>query len=266
MNMEEFINQCRYNDNESSQHVHHHLSCEMVYVQEGGALFVVGDKAYHARSGSIMFINCMEQHSVMIEKTPYRRFFATVNPTRLEKEIPGLLSSVFKNRPDGFRHCIDLSQEGDYPLHLFQRLLTEYETPSFRSQDMAKNILEQLLILVYRARPENFVAYKTGSAARVAEIQRYIEEHFTEEIAIPDLAARYFFNPYYLSHCFKEQVGFSPKQYILRIRLSYAKELLETTSLQINQIAYQSGFGDANNFIRAFKAAFGVSPNQYRKV
>ena len=72
-------------------------------------------------------------------------------------------------------------------------------------------------------------------------------------------------NHCYLTHLFKKQVGYSPKQYILLNRLSYAQELLETTQLQVSQVALQCGFGDVNNFIRAFREWFGVSPSQFRK-
>ena len=75
----------------------------------------------------------------------------------------------------------------------------------------------------------------------------------------------FYINHSYLTHVFKQQVGYSPKQYILLNRLSYAQELLETTQLQISQIAYRCGFGDVNNFIRAFKSYSGLSPNQFRQ-
>ena len=60
-------------------------------------------------------------------------------------------------------------------------------------------------------------------------------------------------------------MGYSPKQYLLLNRLSYAQELLENSDLPVSQIAFQCGFGDANNFIRAFRESFGLSPSQFRQ-
>ena len=45
----------------------------------------------------------------------------------------------------------------------------------------------------------------------------------------------------------------------------YAQELLENSDLPVSQIAFQCGFGDANNFIRAFRESFGLSPSQFRQ-
>ena len=130
---------------------------------------------------------------------------------------------------------------------------------------MTRILLEQILIYVYRACPENFAAGGGSLQDRLRQIQQYIEIHFREEIKISHLADQYFLNHCYLTHKFKEQVGYSPKQYILLNRLSYAKELLETTDEQISQIAFQCGFGDVNNFSRAFRQWFSTTPREYRE-
>ena len=87
---------------------------------------------------------------------------------------------------------------------------------------------------------------------------------FPEDVRIKDLAAKYYINFYYLSHLFREVTGYSPKQYLLLNRLSYAKDLLINTPLSVSEIAYQAGFPDDNGFIRSFKHEFGVTPKKYR--
>lgn len=264
--MNDIITQFRFSDSDQPQHNHYHLSCELILVLEGTARFVVDGVAYLAESGSLVFVNSFEQHEVSILKTPYRRFFLTINSVEVERFLSySTLSSIFKNRPSGFQHCIGFEGEGRAELfRLFESLYREYLHPEAYSAQMMRNLFEQLLIQVYRACPGNFAVNENGSANRIAAIQKYIEEHFTEEIRIADLAKQFFISPYYLSHTFKSQVGYSPKQYIQLNRLSYAKELLETTDLQVSQIAYKCGFGDTNNFIRSFKSWFNQAPNRYR--
>ena len=121
--MNALISQLRFSDSAQPQHSHYHLSGEMVFVESGEACFRVDGKEYLARSGSIVFINSFEQHEVAIRSTPYRRYFAIVSAAELERAFPlSSLPAVFKNRPSGFCHCVDLSVEGDYPLCLFRRL------------------------------------------------------------------------------------------------------------------------------------------------
>ncbi len=264
--MSPLISQMRFNDSAQSPHSHYHLSGEMVFVDSGEARFEIDGKEYLAKSGSIVFINSFEQHQVEIQAVPYRRYFAIVSAMEVERAFPASsLPSIFRNRPSGFCHCVDLSPEGEYPRQLFRRLQEEFNAQLPRRNQMVRSLLEQILILVSRAAPQNFALRESGSPARVGEVQRYIEAHFTEDLKISQLAERFFLNHCYLTHLFKEQVGYSPKQYILLNRLSYAQELLETTPLQVAQIAFKCGFGDANNFIRAFREWYGVSPNQYRQ-
>lgn len=261
-----FLSQLQYSESDTPHHRHYHLSCEMVFVEEGKAEFIINGKRYIAQKGSLLFINSYEQHETHILRAPYRRYFAIVTPTELEYALsPSVLPGIFKNRPAGFRHCVVLSGYTEEVSRLFGCLLREYHHNSPFSNRMTRILLEQILIYVYRACPENFAAGGGSLQDRLRQIQQYIEIHFREEIKISHLADQYFLNHCYLTHKFKEQVGYSPKQYILLNRLSYAKELLETTDEQISQIAFQCGFGDVNNFSRAFRQWFSTTPREYRE-
>ena len=260
-----FVYQLRYSELGESLHRHFHLSCEMVFVESGKAEFIIDGQRYLAQKNSVVFINSYEHHEVNIIEQPYHRYFTMVQVDELERALSSsVLPGIFKNRPAGFIHCVSLDEFGEEPGRLFAALFREEAGDAPYAKQMVKGLLEQILILVYRACPQNFVARENSASSRVREIQRYIEQHFTEEIRIAELAERFFVNHCYLTHIFKEQVGYSPKQYILLNRLSYAKELLETTDLQISQISCQCGFGDTNNFIRSFREWFGIAPNQYR--
>ena len=260
------LSQLRYSEAGQPPHSHFHLSCEMIFVCEGEAEFLIDGRRCPARENSIVFISSYEQHEVRIVRPPYRRYFAMVQAGELERALSSpVLPGIFKNRPEGFSHCVSLSRFGEEPERLFRRLLEESESGAPYGEQMVKNLLEQILVLVFRACPQNFAVEEHGSGGRIREVQQYIEEHFSEDLRIADLARNFYMNHCYHTHLFKKQVGYSPKQYIQLNRLSYAKELLETTSLQVSQIAVQCGFGDVNNFIRAFREWFGMPPNHFRQ-
>jgi transcriptional regulator GlxA family with amidase domain len=63
---------------------------------------------------------------------------------------------------------------------------------------------------------------------------------------------------------FKKATGLSPNQYYLDIRLNKAKELLTSTSLSVNEIAYHTGFESIFYFSKLFKKRNGVPPKDYR--
>ena len=66
------------------------------------------------------------------------------------------------------------------------------------------------------------------------------------------------------SHLFKAETGTSVKRYMVGRRLREAPHLLRTTEMEIKEIAYLLGYHHGSSFTRAFKAQFGVTPNQYR--
>lgn len=64
---------------------------------------------------------------------------------------------------------------------------------------------------------------------------------------------------------FRAEVGLSPNQWITQRRVDHARELLETSDLPVESIAYEAGFGSATNLRQHFQAAIGVAPTAYRR-
>jgi transcriptional regulator GlxA family with amidase domain len=67
-----------------------------------------------------------------------------------------------------------------------------------------------------------------------------------------------------LRHLFKVSTGTSPARYLKARRIERAKELLETTFLNVKQVMLKTGFKHRSHFLSAFKKAYGLSPSQYR--
>jgi AraC-like DNA-binding protein len=93
----------------------------------------------------------------------------------------------------------------------------------------------------------------------------YIEQNYTENISVPELAARFNMSASYFAHFFKEYSQKSVIEYINETRITHAKNFLEKEDLPINDIALRVGFSDINYFSRKFKAVTGISPTEYKK-
>lgn len=68
----------------------------------------------------------------------------------------------------------------------------------------------------------------------------------------------------HLFRLFKQHLQLSPQQYLIRLRLNKAEELLQTTSLSVSEVAFSCGFNDLCHFSRLFKRRFGVPPSARR--
>ena len=263
--MKKLITDLQHSVSQAPEHRHSHLSCEMVYVKREKARFTIGGVDYTAGPGCLLFISSLEEHQVRVLSEPYERYFAILSLAELTRAFPhSSLTAVFTSRPRGFTHCVPLRSSRTDADAIFASLHREYLSDLPCAREMAEAELKRLLVLTRRACPENFAACPGPVAGRVREAQEYIDRHFTQELSVAQVAAKFFVSPSHLTHSFHEQVGYSPKQYIKLLRLSYARELMETTDLPVTDVAVKCGFADVNNFIRAFRQTYSVPPGKWR--
>lgn len=112
--------------------------------------------------------------------------------------------------------------------------------------------------------PANPLADDGGHWAVAAAIQE-IEAHFDQELTLKNLSRLYFLHEKYLGRLFLRQTGRTFRRYLLETRLARAEELLKTTRKTSTEVAFACGFNSAAYFNRAFAAAYGAPPSQYRK-
>ncbi len=93
----------------------------------------------------------------------------------------------------------------------------------------------------------------------------YINSYYNAEIKIPSLAKMENLSVSRYNALFREVMGLSPTEYIIRTRCAFASELLRSTSLSIGEISSMVGYSDAHFFSRIFKKSVGKSPTLYRK-
>lgn len=101
---------------------------------------------------------------------------------------------------------------------------------------------------------------------RIYMVANYIILHPQEKYDPQKMAKMAGLSKQRFSSLFKANMGKSPMAYVREIRLTTAARALLVTNDNVIDIAYQCGYEDTNYFIREFKAAFGFTPNQYRKV
>ena len=92
----------------------------------------------------------------------------------------------------------------------------------------------------------------------------YIHAHYAEDVSLADLARISTVSPSHLIRLFKRQAGTTPHDYLMRYRITRAKELLAETDLTSAAIAKQVGFSSESNFSYRFSKMVGQSPRAYR--
>ena len=99
----------------------------------------------------------------------------------------------------------------------------------------------------------------------IEKINKYIREHYKENIGRNEIAAEFYLAPEYLSKMYKKQTGISLKDYICEYRIEQAKILLRKDERLVSDVAEEVGFDNFTYFSTLFKKYTGMTPNQYRK-
>jgi AraC-like DNA-binding protein len=108
-----------------------------------------------------------------------------------------------------------------------------------------------------RARPKSY--------GRLSDAVQYIHEHYALPMSTPKLAKMAGVSPSQFSRRFRKLFGTSMRQYLLRVRVNAACNMLTHTDKGITDVSLDAGFYDHSHFTRTFTRMMGVTPLHYRK-
>ncbi|CAM3696918.1 response regulator [Marinicrinis lubricantis] len=158
--------------------------------------------------------------------------------------------------------CLELGVEseklpvgGQNPL-LFMQISSDYA-----SFEQFGQLLQDVLdYYVQCVRSANNASYPF----RIEQIKEYIDNHYFEDIKISMFSDKYFLSREYLMKLFKSEYGYGIYEYVLKVRMDKARELLSNPDLKIQDISELLGYKDKNYFSKAFRNYFAMSPSEYR--
>ncbi|GAB2540102.1 helix-turn-helix transcriptional regulator [Gracilibacillus alcaliphilus] len=166
-----------------------------------------------------------------------------------------------------FRHSPTLSKIAldDGILNLWQYLIIEERRPEMeRNRELTYHLLSALFVSLERALDKK--STDTFRPYIVTRMMRYIEENATKQgFKIESIAAFCNLSESRCVHLFKEYVGQTIIEYAQSIRLSTAINQMKYTTMTLENIAQNCGFGSYSYFHRVFKKTYLVSPREYRQ-
>lgn len=111
---------------------------------------------------------------------------------------------------------------------------------------------------------ENYDMRAISSNYAVARAEHYIEQHFSENITVNQLAGLGNLSVSSFNRIFKKETKLTPIEYLIEIRIDKSKKLLRRKEIPITEIAMRCGFSSSSHFSASFSRVNHISPTEYR--
>jgi len=225
---------------------HSHQSYELVYYLRGKGRTVLGKTEHAYRPGQFAIIRPHTVHDERHQEATEVMFVGFTFP----EVSPDLSEGVFTDFP------------GQPILALLKRMAMEMPQQRRYYMDMLNALANELLVRL--ARIESFPAPEQ-QIYKIQYAQAFIDENFSQNIDFSSLSKQSGYSYDRFRHLFKDRVGCSPTNYILRKRIQHARMLLSETKLNNAFIALECGFSNDAQFCSLFKRETGTTPGEYRR-
>lgn len=224
------------------------------YTEDCSGGICINSKRYTAKKG---YFTCTKPGQIQKMMLPYKCYFFNIC-TQDEA-----LCELFDHLPEySFLWCMD------EVVAIFREMLAVESTGLLANRLQLEGCVCKLISLVARSRPYVPEKGEDNTLLHRKNLQladKYIREHFAEELSLENLAARYNLHPNYFHRLYTAAYGKTPAQRILSCRISAAKTALLTENRSISEVAAECGFSSQSYFGYKFKEVTGYSPLQFRK-
>ncbi|MDZ4816135.1 MAG: AraC family transcriptional regulator [Verrucomicrobiota bacterium] len=253
--------------------MHDHEFAELVFIRGGSAIHVTRQEEHSLSTGDVFVINPNVPHGfreinrLLLTNIMFDPLVFV--PEKGLRKLPGFHTLFVlepnQNAKGRFKNRLRLSPA---QLTKITPLLQDLEREYRKKQQGYESAITGLFFLLttYLSRAfKNISPTHPSSLLRLANALSHLEQNFTQPITLPDLATKSHLSINQFLRLFKEHYQTSPIDYLVRLRIQHACDLMRQTDRSITQIAFDVGFSDSNYFYRQFRKKVGTSALHFRK-
>ncbi|MBP7902289.1 MAG: helix-turn-helix transcriptional regulator [Spirochaetes bacterium] len=246
---------CRYSV--QSNHVHPSYSFFICYGKS--IRFFDGEKNVKAEPGILYGVPPFFSHHEIAEDTFIRFFALMIDRKYFDKEASFYSKTIDQTRQFSFE-----------PPENFLPALKEYIAELSDTNRLNKELVKALECRITHMILRSLFgvisnAEKMSDRFEVDKAAEYINEKYSENISVRDIASVIALSPSHFSRIFKKETGLTPQEYLIRVRLDRAKSFLLRSRKSVTEIALQCGFSSSAHFSSSFIKRYGKTPSEFKK-
>lgn len=224
----------------------------VMYIEKGSVEVISGERSFHVAAGEFLLLDCYKPHQygspdsweaawLHFDGALAREYYKEITShygNVLTPENPMAASNAMNEICSLFRNAAPII-ESTLSAHITD-ILNIFLTPASENRKIS------------------------ACTAMIADSVAFINEHFQEPLTLEAIAKKATLSPYYFTRIFTREIGFTPHQYLINIRISAAKFMLKSSEMSVKDIAFSTGFNSESSFCTTFKKWTGSTPSQYR--
>ena len=261
-----YIFDCYNNGPSEGQH-HHHDFLELSIIIDGAVDYVINDETVFLEKETILLFNPGVYH--------HERYQKGMESTQIHIGFRNFALQGFSR--DHFPFNTSILHLTKFKTEFFdvcQEILMEKAKGEAGYDLMLKALVMKLIIYILRDADSSQLeinalklSYEEQEKQTIVnDIIHYLENHHTEEVSLSSLSQTLYISPTYISRVFTEETGESPINYLIKLRLNRAKELMENEKdITVKEAANLVGYNDAYYFSKLFKKYYGLPPSAFLK-
>lgn len=225
-----------------------------VYIQSGSVTVSAGRTSLSLVAGDLFYIPEAIHYTAIWQGSPHIEYYnLEVTSSSYDSTIAASSFALQKIE------AMSSEKYGEDIKNMFSLMSRDDKVSKLQAISMYYAFYATAYPLLLPSPPEKF------SPVLIKAIQ-YIEQHYSEDFSVAELASYCFISESRLYHVFTAKLGTTPLKYRNEIRIREASHKLRSTDQPLDRIASQSGFNSASYFRETFKSLTGFSPMEYRRL
>ena len=260
----------RYQQNDFQEHDHHFF--ELVYVTSGTAEHTLNGSRSILKPNDFFFIDLGSYHSFEHAKN-LELINCLFLPEFIDETLQGCdsLDALLHSSMIRYSRLTVGQTWADRIFHdesgkigtLLSEMVDEYKNKQFGSNEIFRCHLKEILIFTLRMLVQPAKAY---SDSIINEVISFVNKHYHKPLTLQTFCNQKHYNLSYISRRFKQETGMTFREYVQKIRIEKACELLAGSDMTVSEIARAVGYDDIQFFHSVFKRLLHMTPKEYKKL
>ena len=241
--------------------LHCHTYWELILITEGNFVHLINNNPHNVKQDTVMLIRPEDKHCL-------KGTGSYINLGISNDYFLSILSKLFPNQYLTFydKKYIEFTVAHAFSLNALSTINTLFIFDN--KSENYNNILTSLFIDFLKELTSSLILSNIKKQNYSPTIYAIIEKMHSVDsfsLSIEEILKDFHYSRLHLLRLFKKETGLTLSQYFQKIKLNYAKNVLETSNKSITQISIELGFANSSTFSAFFKNEFKTTPSQYKK-